>query len=54
LTGTCDEHALRHSQRAVSEEPEPRYHIQDRERGWLVYDPDLDRFVESEAPKRDE
>ncbi len=49
LTATCDDHAVQHGIMAIPEEPEPRDYRQTHE-GWIVYDPDLDAFVETEAP----
>ncbi|RSC21468.1 hypothetical protein EGT36_30230 [Agrobacterium sp. FDAARGOS_525] len=49
LTVTCDDHAVQHGVMAIPEEPEPRDYRQTHE-GWIVYDSDLDAFVETEAP----
>lgn len=50
LTVTCDDHAYQNGAMAIPEEPEPRDHRQTRD-GWIVYDPDVDAFVESEPPE---
>lgn len=49
-TVTCDDHAFQHGAMAIPEDPEPRDYRQTSD-GWIVYDPDADAFVESEAPE---
>jgi hypothetical protein len=50
LTVTCDDHAYQDGALAVAEDPEPRDYRQTAD-GWIVYDPDVDAFVKSEAPE---
>jgi hypothetical protein len=52
LTVTCDDHAFANGALAIPVEPEPQYHRREGD-GWVVYDPDVDAFVESEEPKWD-
>lgn len=49
MTVTCDDHAVQHGVMAILEEPEPRDYRQTRD-GWIVYDPDRDAFVPTQAP----
>lgn len=46
---TCDEHALYDGRMAVPLDPPAELHIGSKD-GWKRYDPDLDAFVETEAP----
>jgi len=50
MTVTCEDHATQHGVYAVREDPEPRDYRQTAD-GWIVYDPDVDEFVPSEAPE---
>ncbi|KQQ72457.1 hypothetical protein ASF70_13095 [Rhizobium sp. Leaf321] len=50
LTVTCEEHATQNGAYAVPEEPEPRDYRQTSD-GWIVYDPDVDQFIEAEPPE---
>lgn len=50
LTVTCDDHAFQNGAIAVAEEPEPRDYRQTSD-GWIVYDPDVDRFIATERPE---
>lgn len=49
LTVTCDEHAFQNGALAIPEEPEPRDYRQTAD-GWIIYDPDVDAFIETEVP----
>lgn len=49
LTVTCEEHAAQNGVYAIPEDPEPRDYRQSAD-GWIVYDPDADEFVPTEAP----
>lgn len=50
LTVTCEEHATQNGAYAVPEDPEPRDYRQTAD-GWIMYDPDVDRFIATEAPE---
>jgi len=49
LTVTCDDHAVQYGIMAIPEEPEPR-DVRQTQEGWIVYDPDRDAFIPTEAP----
>ncbi|CDN95394.1 MULTISPECIES: hypothetical protein [Rhizobium/Agrobacterium group] len=50
LTVTCEEHATQHGFYAIPEDPEPRDYRQTAD-GWIVYDPDVDAFINTEPPE---